>query len=290
MTSGLRILHDQTDATNSFTEIAHAAHSVWQSRQRVEVAQSYNGIIPQGIHLTVGTGNLRSVIDGMATIELIGPTITLIVANEPLPVHTVIMPGMQSACGLVLLGAMPIKLVQAHALVTDIACKCGPVLAKQGCTRAVARLLDPLPENLVGTAGAMVADARALDIAGLVLATFQQDNLTVQNRGPSLRAVRAAKQAWSSIHETPGESHTLSNLACACGVSASSLSAGFRATYAISIGEHLAASRLDLARALLESGHSLTCAAFACGYSRSRFHEAFTSRFGSTPGQVARDA
>ena len=288
MTSSLQILHDQTDAEKTFLEVAHAGHSVWQSRQWVETTQSYTGLVPRGIHLTVGKGNLRSEIGNASRIELIGPTISLIIAEKALPVRTDIMPGLQSSCGLFLEGDPPRELAEARELLVNIARKSGPILVKQGCTRAIGRLLDPLPNELVGTAGTMVADARALDITGLVLSTFHSESAILQNRRPSVRAVIAAKRAWSAIHEAPGGNHTLSNLACECGISPSSLSAAFRATYSISIGEHLATSRLDLARALLESGHSLTAAAFACGYSRSRFHEAFVTRFGRTPGQIAK--
>ncbi len=79
---------------------------------------------------------------------------------------------------------------------------------------------------------------------------------------------------------------TLAELASLCGLSVRQLTRGFRASRGCSIGEYLAAQRINQARTLLATDRSIKAVAYDLGFtSPSSFCYAFRRDTGETPGQ-----
>lgn len=83
-----------------------------------------------------------------------------------------------------------------------------------------------------------------------------------------------------------GEVPSLDALASLCSISIRQLTRGFRASRGCSIGDHIAHSRIDMAKRLLGTSDSIKAIAFALGFaSPSSFSYAFRRATGSSPRQ-----
>jgi len=88
-----------------------------------------------------------------------------------------------------------------------------------------------------------------------------------------------------------GEAPTLAELASLCGLSVRQLTRGFRASRGRSIGEHIASSRIDLARQMLAGEQSVKAVAYSLGFaSPSSFCFAFRRATGHTPREYRQRA
>jgi AraC family transcriptional regulator len=86
--------------------------------------------------------------------------------------------------------------------------------------------------------------------------------------------------------EQQGPSPALEELADLCGISVRQLTRGFRASRGCSIGDHIALTRIQVAKRLLDSPESIKAIAFMLGFaSPSSFSYAFRRATGSTPRQ-----
>jgi len=84
---------------------------------------------------------------------------------------------------------------------------------------------------------------------------------------------------------------TLSELATLCRVSVRQLTRGFRASRGCSLGEHIASTRIELAKQMLLSDHSVKAVAYSLGFSSpSSFCFAFRRITGVTPNEFRRRA
>lgn len=84
----------------------------------------------------------------------------------------------------------------------------------------------------------------------------------------------------------PGPAPSLDELAELCSVSVRQLTRGFRASRGCSIGDHIAQTRIDVAKRRLDSAESIKAIAFELGFaSPSSFSFAFRRATGSTPRQ-----
>lgn len=82
---------------------------------------------------------------------------------------------------------------------------------------------------------------------------------------------------------------SLSELAALCGISVRQLTRAFRASHGRSIGEHIAARRIERACELLAGDHSTKWVAYTLGFSSpSGFCEAFRRAIGQSPQQYRR--
>jgi AraC family transcriptional regulator len=111
---------------------------------------------------------------------------------------------------------------------------------------------------------------------------------------------------WSAIKEAPpagglaawrirliderlrevGATPTLNELAALCNLSVRQLTRGFRASCSRSIGDHVAQCRIDAAKRMLASDHSVKEIAYSTGFaSPSSFTVAFRRATGETPRQ-----
>lgn len=111
---------------------------------------------------------------------------------------------------------------------------------------------------------------------------------------------------WSAIEEAPAsgglapwrvrriearlrdvaQPPTLAELAKLCSLSVRQLTRGFRATFQRSIGDHVAASRLDHAKRMLAGDESVKAIGYAVGFATpSSFIAAFRRATGETPQQ-----
>lgn len=87
------------------------------------------------------------------------------------------------------------------------------------------------------------------------------------------------------LHEV-GEAPTLAELADLCKLSIRQLTRGFRASRGCSIGDYVAQSRLEQAKRLLTTEHSVKAIAYSLGFaSPSGFCYAFRRALGETPRQ-----
>lgn len=81
-----------------------------------------------------------------------------------------------------------------------------------------------------------------------------------------------------------GEVPTLDELAALCSISIRQLTRGFRASRGCSIGDHIAQTRIELAKRLLGTPESIKAIAFSLGFaSASSFSYAFRRATGSAP-------
>ena len=86
--------------------------------------------------------------------------------------------------------------------------------------------------------------------------------------------------------EELSEPPTLGALAALCGISVRHLTRGFRGSRGCSVGEYIAARRIEIAKRLLSEGESVDRAAHRLGFaSRSSFSHAFRRAAGIAPGQ-----
>jgi AraC family transcriptional regulator len=84
---------------------------------------------------------------------------------------------------------------------------------------------------------------------------------------------------------------TLSELAALCRVSVRQLTRGFRASRGCSLGEHIAATRIELAKRMLLSDQSVKAVAYTLGFSSpSSFCFAFRRITGVTPNEFRQRA
>ena len=99
--------------------------------------------------------------------------------------------------------------------------------------------------------------------------------------------VHAAREA---IDVSPGETHTISNLARSVGMSMFHFTRVFSELVGAPPHRYLIERRLDAARAMLVAGRNVTDACFDCGFGDlSHFSRSFTRRFGVPPSRVCRD-
>lgn len=83
-----------------------------------------------------------------------------------------------------------------------------------------------------------------------------------------------------------GSPPSLEELAELCGISVRQLTRGFRASRGCSIGDHIALTRIQVAKRLLDSTENIKAIAFELGFaSPSSFSYAFRRATGSTPRQ-----
>ncbi len=86
--------------------------------------------------------------------------------------------------------------------------------------------------------------------------------------------------------DEPGAPPSLGDLAKLCNISKRQLTRGFAASRGCSIGDHIAATRIDLAKRQLATDESIKAIAYALGFSSpSSFSYAFRRATGSTPRQ-----
>ncbi|MCJ8159791.1 AraC family transcriptional regulator [Sphingomonas sp. LaA6.9] len=87
------------------------------------------------------------------------------------------------------------------------------------------------------------------------------------------------------LHQA-GAAPSLEDLAALCNISVRQLTRGFRASRGCSIGDHIAQTRIDIAKRQLGSDESIKSIAFGLGFaSPSSFAFAFRRATGSTPSQ-----
>jgi AraC family transcriptional regulator len=85
------------------------------------------------------------------------------------------------------------------------------------------------------------------------------------------------------LHQT-GPTPTLGDLAALCSLSIRQLTRGFRSSRGCTIGDHIAQTRIEMAKRLLASEDSIKSIAFALGFaSPSSFSYAFGRATGITP-------
>jgi AraC-like DNA-binding protein len=286
--SALQAIHDRAGTVDGFAQAGTSMGALWQSRQLHASAISYCGTLPEGLHLAVGTGRVRSKISGVQTLDLTGPCVTLILAETPLAFESRVAPGPTVSGGLHL---DPERLQAGSdraldALYTAIRAR-GPILIAGILGAEMARLLRPVPDRYDGHALALAQEAQALELLAMALDAVSKDRNGQRPHMPA-RLVAAAHKVRAAIKAEPGGPHRIDAMARAHGVSASGLSRAFRALFNVSIATHVAETRLTHAADLLETGLSIARTAYAVGYSRAHFTTAFTRRFGLPPGLIVR--
>jgi len=105
--------------------------------------------------------------------------------------------------------------------------------------------------------------------------------------GPSTRGLAPWRLRLidERLHEV-GEAPTLAELADLCKLSIRQLTRGFRASRGCSIGDYVAQSRLEQAKRMLTTEHSVKAIAYSLGFaSPSGFCYAFRRALGETPRQ-----
>ena len=133
-----------------------------------------------------------------------------------------------------------------------------------------------------GFASAALCEAFAMQIAVELGRYYCGIEEGVQAGGLPPWRLRLIEERLRDGPDTP----TLSALAMLCGLSVRQLTRGFRASRGRSIGEHIAARRIDRARDLLGGGKSVKSIAYAMGFrSPSSFCHAFRKATGQTPQQ-----
>jgi AraC family transcriptional regulator len=94
--------------------------------------------------------------------------------------------------------------------------------------------------------------------------------------------LRLIDERLAEMHDTP----TLSELATLCNLSVRQLTRGFRASHGCSIGDHIARTRIESAKRLLDTEESVKAIAYSMGFSSpSSFSYAFRRATGATPRQ-----
>ncbi len=149
-------------------------------------------------------------------------------------------------------------------------------------SETVQRLLNRLGEEArnPGFASLAFSEAIAIQIAIELSRYYLNMGTAPATGGLSAWRLRLIDERLREVKTPP----TLTELAELCGLSIRQLSRGFRANRACSIGDYIAQTRIDNAKALLLTGESVKSIAYAMGFgSPSGFCYAFRHATGQTP-------
>ncbi|QJR02425.1 helix-turn-helix transcriptional regulator [Sphingobium yanoikuyae] len=139
-----------------------------------------------------------------------------------------------------------------------------------------------------GAAGRLHAAGKALELAALAVDLIVSPSSSSEVALASASEARRLNDLHAYIGEHWRELPTLDQLARRFGFGLRAMTTGFRRLYGCSISEHARELRLREGWRLLDAGMSATLAAEAVGYTLPHFTAAFASRFGITPGALAR--
>lgn len=148
-------------------------------------------------------------------------------------------------------------------------------------------------EPLRGACGALLAEARTLEIVARMAAAFAGALDSAVSPPPALRLssgdvdrLHEARRLIETQLETP---MPLVVLASRVGLNVNKLKAGFKQLFGCTVTEHAIEARLAAAHELLRSGDlPVSSVAYRVGYEPAHFSVAFKRRFGVQPRKVAR--
>jgi len=119
------------------------------------------------------------------------------------------------------------------------------------------------------------------------------ERCTLERGAPSIQHATPGDRprllrAHALLENRYSDTWSVQSLAQAAGLNEKRLQAGFQALYGCTVHERLTRIRLDVARAMLASGHSVTVTAHATGFANvSHFSKVFRSNLGVSPRQWA---
>lgn len=143
-----------------------------------------------------------------------------------------------------------------------------------------------LHRPFTGVAGRLHDSAKALELAALALDLLMPARPQATGSIASPAEIRRLHDLHAFLAEAWHETPPLDQLARRFGFSAKRMTAGFRRLFGCSIAQHLREMRLREAWRLIDAGMSATQAAEHTGYTLPHFTQAFTCRFGVTPGRA----
>jgi len=154
-----------------------------------------------------------------------------------------------------------------------------PVLRSDALTNAFRALYSALTAPQAAQAGLRRDEALALLVYGLVR----------EHPSEPLPAVPAAiRRARELLDDDPTAPVTLTELACASGLSRFQVVRGFSRAFGLTPHAYLIQRRIDLARHLITGGATLSEAAAASGFAdQSHMTRHFVRRFGFPPGALS---
>lgn len=147
--------------------------------------------------------------------------------------------------------------------------------------------------GIVGACGALIAEARALEIIARVAEAFGPPSSGPEPRtgGPKLAEpdIARLREARALIEREPETAFTLPVLARRVGINVNKLKAGFKQTFGQTVGAYATEVRMAHAYHLLRSeGLHVASVAYRLGYTPTHFAVAFRRRYGVQPSRVGR--
>lgn len=275
--SDLHAIHAAAAGAVAFHEQATPRGDVWTATHCVITPSSHRVTLPAGIHVAAGLGAFSSRFDAETkSLQLAGAAITLLYVPEVTMVETRMEAGMHRSVGLyVTPGSEAFAALEAAAPSRghgSFAAQAWPIKA------ALALALARPTLTSFDAAGRLFAEARALELIGVLLAS--------QSGGPPAKSLRrdgVARAARDAIDADPSAVRSLWALSASLNVSPRVLAKAFRESFVMGLAAYLAGAKLDQARTALLGGMSIDDSASLAGYSRAHFTVAFTRRFGKPP-------
>lgn len=258
----------------------------WRSQERIVHPRRTASVTPAGLHLGCGLATIEADGAELGGFRFHGAGLTAMICPpgegafvSRLPAQTARAAGLFVAwADLRTIAGGPLA-----GLMEELSARRRLQAVAAPSVAAVARLCAPFDPWYQGAARALAAEARALDLAALVLGSLAAG----PGAGPASRHrhARKASAARDLLDGRLDDPPTLDALARAVGLNVRSLTEAFRASFGCSIAAYVTTRRLDTAALLLEQGMGPTEAAHRVGYSPTHFSVAFRRQFGVAPGR-----
>jgi AraC-like DNA-binding protein len=265
-----------------FEEMSSVARTFWRSAGLALAHQSYEALVPQGLHVGCGIARLRTEADGIGGFTADGPAINLLRCAQTTTFRSQLSPGQTRSCGLWL---DTDQVDAATGIVADLIEAAGDAPTLRASTaipaRIVARLCAPIDPWFDGAGRDLVVESRALELIAAVM-TWLVPRSAESRRVLPRRQVLAARDLIESRLTDPP---TLREIARSVGLNERSLTTGFRQAFGVSVAAFVTARRLDLAATLLSEGASPGEVARQVGYRPTHLATAFRNRFGVSPSR-----